>query len=144
MELSIYFAGSIRGGRQFAADYTEIIKYISSYGKVLTEHIADEALLVQEKHLSDKEIHDRDLEWLTQSDCVVAEVTQTSLGVGYELATALFINKPVLCLFNPNYGTRLSAMINGQEQFVVINYSSLLEAFQGIQDFLEMHFLKQI
>lgn len=35
---------------------------------------------------------------------VVAEVTQPSLGVGYELGRAIALNKPVLCLFRPQSG----------------------------------------
>ena len=35
---------------------------------------------------------------------VVAEVTQPSLGVGYELGRAVAMNTPILCLFRPNEG----------------------------------------
>ncbi|XP_040104980.1 2'-deoxynucleoside 5'-phosphate N-hydrolase 1 [Oryx dammah] len=61
----------------------------------------------------DKLIHDRDLAWLQQTDVVVAEVTQPSLGVGYELGRAVALHKPVLCLFRPKSGRVLSAMIRG-------------------------------
>ena len=39
------------------------------------------------------------------------EVTQTSLGVGYELGYACAIGKPVLALWRPQEGKVLSAMI---------------------------------
>lgn len=35
---------------------------------------------------------------------VVAEVTQPSLGVGYELGRAVDMKKKVLCLFRPSSG----------------------------------------
>lgn len=35
---------------------------------------------------------------------VVAEVTQPSLGVGYELGRAVVLNKQILCLFRPRSG----------------------------------------
>lgn len=35
---------------------------------------------------------------------VVAEVTQPSLGVGYELGRAVALNKRILCLFRPQSG----------------------------------------
>ncbi|KAM7229196.1 hypothetical protein CapIbe_019312 [Capra ibex] len=57
-----------------------------------------------------KLIHDQDLAWLQQADVVVAEVTQPSLGVGYELGWAVALHKPVLCLFHPKSGRVLSAM----------------------------------
>ena len=49
----------------------------------------------------DKGIHDRDVELLEQSDVIVAEVTQPSLGVGYELGRAVAMAKPILCLYRP-------------------------------------------
>ena len=94
-----------------------------------------------ETHLSDKEIHDRDMSWLMQSDgeslrlalwkgivsvcehsetqsvaallsavipiataVLVAEVTQPSLGVGYEIGRAVEHQKRVLCLFRKEAG----------------------------------------
>ncbi len=100
--MKIYFAGSIRGGREDVKIYSEIIKYLCNYGEVLTEHVADPSLLVKgEQYLSDQEIHDRDMEWLLQSDVIVAEVTAPSLGVGYEIRAAVDLNKKVLCLYRP-------------------------------------------
>uniref|UniRef100_A0A8C5LFV7 5-hydroxymethyl-dUMP N-hydrolase n=1 Tax=Jaculus jaculus TaxID=51337 RepID=A0A8C5LFV7_JACJA len=61
----------------------------------------------------DRLIHERDLAWLQQADVVVAEVTQPSLGVGYELGRAMALNKQILCLFRPRSGRVLSAMIRG-------------------------------
>lgn len=39
--IKIYFAGSIRGGREDAAFYHQIIALLVKYGEVLTEHIGD-------------------------------------------------------------------------------------------------------
>ena len=33
---------------------------------------------------------------------VVAEVTQPSLGVGYEIGRAVAMEKPILCLYRPS------------------------------------------
>ncbi|KAK7089980.1 putative 2'-deoxynucleoside 5'-phosphate N-hydrolase 1 [Littorina saxatilis] len=114
MSRNIYFAGSIRGGRDDRELYHRIIQQLKQYGQVFTEHVADPAL---EKDLNtdDKEIHDRDMEWLHKSDALVAECTQTSLGVGYEIGRAVALNKKILCLYRPQTGKRLSAMIRGAE-----------------------------
>ena len=53
--------------------------------------------------LSDQEIHDRDLQWIIESDMLVAEVTIPSLGVGYEIGRAIEMGKPILCLFNTDF-----------------------------------------
>ena len=44
MSLRIYFAGSIRGGRDDVQLYMKIIRLLQGYGTVLTEHVADERL----------------------------------------------------------------------------------------------------
>lgn len=41
---SVYFCGSIRGGREDQALYALIVSRLRLYGKVLTEHVADAEL----------------------------------------------------------------------------------------------------
>src|SRR3989344_9056031 len=99
MKRLIYFAGSIRGGRDDAALYGELITHLRKYGEVLTEHVGAKTLsLLGEDGVTDKYIHDRDLEWLLKSDVLVAEVTIASLGVGYEIGRAIDHGKKILCL----------------------------------------------
>ncbi|XP_001929323.1 2'-deoxynucleoside 5'-phosphate N-hydrolase 1 isoform X2 [Sus scrofa] len=112
---ALYFCGSIRGGREDQALYGRIVSRLRRFGAVLTEHVAAAELSArgEEAAADDRAIHERDLAWLQQADVVVAEVTQPSLGVGYELGRAIALNKPVLCLFRPQSGRVLSAMIRG-------------------------------
>eukprot|EP00050_Salpingoeca_kvevrii_P000757 m.155205 g.155205 ORF g.155205 m.155205 type:complete len:177 (+) comp10202_c0_seq7:2039-2569(+) len=131
--MKIYFAGSIRGGRDDAALYMDLIRELQRYGEVLTEHVGNDALLASgEADRTDKWIHDRDLAWLTESDVVVAEVTQPSLGVGYELGRAVEMKRRVVCLFRPASGRSLSAMIAGavtdDNLFSVHSYQTLEDA----------------
>lgn len=137
--MKIYFAGSIRGGREDVILYGEIIKYLRNYGEVLTEHIADKNLAeTGERNLSDKEIHDRDLDWLSQSDVVVAEVTAPSLGVGYEIRAAVDQKKRVLCLYRPQNDKSLSAMVSGCTSVNIRNYQQLNEAVKIIDKFFQV------
>lgn len=136
--MNIYFAGSIRGGRQDAETYRRMIARLQTRGTVLTEHIGHQGLSPEgESTMTDQEIHDRDLEWLRLSDAVVAEVTNPSLGVGYEIAMAVGMKKKVLCLYQPRPGTRLSAMIAGCHEVIVKEYQRQEEAFQAIDAFLD-------
>ncbi|XP_063775908.1 5-hydroxymethyl-dUMP N-hydrolase [Pseudophryne corroboree] len=115
---SIYFCGSIRGGREDRALYQRIIQELKRYGPVLTEHIGLPEITDAGEDATeggDKFIHDRDVEWLQRADVVVAEVTQPSLGVGYEIGRAVAMNKKILCLFRPSCGRVLSAMIRGAQ-----------------------------
>ena len=45
---------------------------------------------------------------------LVAEVSTPSHGVGYEIAMALNLRKPVLCLYRQ--GARISKMITGNDE----------------------------
>eukprot|EP00123_Amoebidium_parasiticum_P022918 comp97836_c0_seq1/m.48683 comp97836_c0_seq1/g.48683 ORF comp97836_c0_seq1/g.48683 comp97836_c0_seq1/m.48683 type:complete len:154 (-) comp97836_c0_seq1:364-825(-) len=140
---NIYFAGSIRGGREDAVLYHKIIAYLAEkHGTVFTEHVGLPTLeAMGESNMSETAIHDRDMGWLVQSQAVVAEVTVPSLGVGYELGRAIEMNIPVLCLFRPSSGRSLSAMIRGAEstekKFHTVDYNDLSEAQAHIADFFK-------
>ena len=135
--MKIYFAGSIRGGREDAALYFKIIDYLKVFGEVLTEHVGDPLLTsAGDDGPSDKFIHDRDLEWLNASDVIVAEVTTVSMGVGYEIGRGVESGKKVLCLFRPDSGKNLSAMISGCNALTLSEYSVLEEAKTAINKFM--------
>lgn len=125
--MNIYFAGAIRGGRDDAALYLEIIEQLKHYGHIHTEHIGDSELSALGEVSGDEAIHDRDLAWLKDSDYLVAEVTTPSLGVGYEIGKMTEWGKPVLCLYRPSEGRALSAMIAGCNQVRVREYQSVAE-----------------
>jgi hypothetical protein len=120
--MKIYFAGAIRGGREDVALYLELIEMLRVFGTVLTEHVANDQLTALGESMDDKAIHDRDLEWLREADCLVAEVSIPSLGVGFEIAKATEWGLRVLCLFRPASGRALSAMIAGSDRLTVREY----------------------
>ena len=134
---NIYFAGSIRGGRQLAGRYRDLIELSRTFGHVHSEHVGDDPAISRDEKLSDRQIHERDLEWIRQSDKVVAEVSVPSLGVGYEIAYAITLGKPVLCLYDDNSEYRLSAMISGSKDVKVRRYGSLGEAGIILQKYME-------
>jgi 2'-deoxynucleoside 5'-phosphate N-hydrolase len=134
--MKIYFAGSIRGGRTDVEMYMQIIEYLKKFGEVLTEHIGDKNLkLLGEDNLTDNYIHNRDLDWVFQSDVLVVEVSTASLGVGYEIGRAIENKKRVLCLYRPQEGKRLSAMIAGCPGILIKNYNGLEDAKNILDEF---------
>ena len=135
--LKIYFAGSIRGGREHIDFYIGIIEYLQNFGKVLTEHVGNSSITPEgENTLTDNFIFNRDMEWLTSSDVIVAEVSNPSLGVGFEIASAIGLKKKILCLFKKQENKKLSAMIAGCPDITVKEYVELDEAKKLINDFL--------
>ena len=136
--MKIYFAGSIRGGRNDRALYLDIIRFLQQFGEVLTEHVGDQHLeAFGEDKLSDEAIYQRDMDWMASSDVIVAEVTTPSLGVGYEIGKAEDLGKKILCLYRSQPGKRLSAMISGSPHVHNIYYDKKEEAFRAIEDFLK-------
>ena len=125
--MKIYFAGAIRGGRDDRSFYLQIVSMLRRYGTVLTEHVGDPNLDVRGEELSDQRIYDRDLEWLRSCDCLVAEVTKPSLGVGFEIGKATEWGIQVLCLYRPSESRSLSAMIAGCDKVTVETYRSVDE-----------------
>ena len=142
--MKIYFAGAIRGGREDAKIYKNIIDYLGEKGQVLTEHIGNMDLNWKgEQSRTDEDIFNRDLKWLKSADIVVAEVTTPSLGVGYELGIAEKMDLPVLCLYRKIVGESLSAMIQGNKKFNCSRYSRIGEAISHIDRFINLQLKSQ-
>lgn len=133
--MKIYFCGSIRGGRNDAQLYHDLIEYLKSFGKVLSEHIG-QLDLVDERDIPPCQIHDRDITWLKSADVIIAEVTTPSLGVGYELGRAVDMGKPILCLYRKIDDKRLSGMISGSPGIISVVYEEIEEAKRWIAGFI--------
>jgi nucleoside 2-deoxyribosyltransferase len=110
--MNIYFACSITGGREFEPVYQAIVAGLEADGHVIpTSHLASSEVVGMEKVVSPQDVYQRDIQWIDQADLVIAEVSTPSHGVGYEVAYALSIGKPVLCLFQQ--GRAVSKMLTG-------------------------------
>lgn len=136
--MKIYFAGSIRGGRENRGLYFQLIQRLSKYGQVLTEHVGDKEITeLGESDQSDEYIYNRDMSWLQEAEVVIAEVSTPSLGVGYEIRKTEEMGKRILCLYRNQWDKRLSAIISGNKNVRVAEYENLEQAFGYIEDFLK-------
>ncbi|MFZ2193376.1 MAG: nucleoside 2-deoxyribosyltransferase [Candidatus Moraniibacteriota bacterium] len=134
----IYFAGSIRGGRNDLEMYKKIINYLQLKGKVLTEHVGSDSVTpIGELGKTDQYIYKRDINWLVSSDLVIADVSNPSLGVGFEIAKAVELKKKILCLFRVQKNKNLSAMISGCPNIQVEKYNTIEDAKKIIDKFYE-------
>jgi nucleoside 2-deoxyribosyltransferase len=136
--MKIYFAGSIRGGRDDQEIYFSIIDELGKYGTVLTEHLGDKNLTDQgEQAVTDEFIFRRDMDWVKETDLIVAEVTTPSLGVGYEIGQAQALDKRIICLYRPSEGKRLSAMISGNSYVEIFEYKTIKDIVEVFQKTLK-------
>lgn len=135
--MKIFFAGSIRGGRQLIPTYQCIIRFLKSRNfTVISEHVAAEGLEKVEARMTEQEIYEKDANWIEESDRVVAEITVPSIGVGYEICHAVKHKKPVLCVHQE--GTKASAMVLGNSTGYVTarSYSNKNQLEEILLEFL--------
>jgi nucleoside 2-deoxyribosyltransferase len=135
--MNIYFSCSLTGGRQDERVYGEIVAHLTDLGhEVPTAHLADPTVMELERVTEPAEIFARDIHWIEECQALVAEVTTPSHGVGYEIAYALGLGKPVLCCFRR--GQRVSKMIIGNDSpgLVVRDYEDVAEALEIVDTFL--------
>lgn len=130
--MKIYLSGSIRGGRELQPIYKMIYKkLIENDHIVLAHHVASENVIEIEESLSNQDIYTQDVQWLRECDGVIAEVSLPSLGVGYEIAYALNLEKPVLALYDEKRKP-ISAMITGNTSHYIT-----IRSYKQIEDLLK-------
>jgi nucleoside 2-deoxyribosyltransferase len=99
--MNIYFACSITGGRQQENIYQLIVESLLSEGHIVpTADLSRPEVMDLEGIVQPREVYKRDISWIKACQALIAEVTTPSHGVGYEIAYALGLGKPVLCCYH--------------------------------------------
>jgi nucleoside 2-deoxyribosyltransferase len=111
--MKIYFAGADE----------EVIALLSEYGEVLTKD-ADGSI-------DPGYSYERSLDLIHEADVLVAEVSEPSTDLGYEIGVAETAEKRVLCL----YRDTSSAMILGNRKLSVAEYESIDDIEGILRDF---------
>jgi nucleoside 2-deoxyribosyltransferase len=110
--LNIYFSCSLTGGRGDQAVYERLVEFLVAAGHIVpTAHLARPDVMDLERVVVPEDIYQRDMAWIESCQAMVAEVSTPSHGVGYEIAVALSLGKPVLCCYQR--GVAVSKMITG-------------------------------
>jgi nucleoside 2-deoxyribosyltransferase len=132
---TIYFSGSITGGRQDVAVYRRLIDALEGDGhRVLAGAVAAEHIGDGGESLALADIFTRDLRWLDECDLVVAEVSTPSHGVGYEIAYARWARRiPVLALYRRGRTARCSAMISGDPGVHFLEYEDVDTVLESLR-----------
>ncbi len=135
MPLTIYFAGSISGGRDDVSHYRDIVVALESEGhRVLAGAVTAESIGADGERLESAAIFERDMGWLADVDVLIAEVSKPSTGVGYEIATARYRHDiPVICLYRPAFTERCSAMVRGDRGIDLIEYENATEMLSRLR-----------
>jgi nucleoside 2-deoxyribosyltransferase len=135
--MNIYFSCSITGGRREQSSYRTIVDALLADGHTVpTAVLADANILDFETAIAPTEIYERDMDWIDRCDVVVAEISTPSHGVGYEIAYALMINKPVLCGYEA--GKPVSKMLTGNTHpnITIIEYGDVGDFVAQMKQYL--------
>jgi hypothetical protein len=132
----IYCAGAIKGDTSYKDGYKEIIDIVSKYDhSALSELNPDFHSAIP---LSDAQIFQRDIKWIENSSLMIAEISGPSLGVGFEIAYALYERKiPVLAVYNSE-ADNVSSMSHGcdSELLLTKKYHNNGELQEIVKSFL--------
>jgi nucleoside 2-deoxyribosyltransferase len=138
VKMNIYFSCSITGGRNDQPVYQEIVNALLLAGHVVpTAYLSSADIQRLETIVDAREVYRRDVGWVKGCDVLIAEVSTPSHGVGYEIALAEAIGKPVFCCYET--GKRVSKMLlgNSSPNFKVQSYQTPAEAVSHIKEFLK-------
>ena len=137
--MKIYFACSISGGRNDEKVYQHLVHFLEDKGiDIPTAHIAETGIEEIDAKEKAEDIYLRDVNWIRESDRLVAEVSTPSHGVGYEIGYALDLDKSVLCLYRE--GVVVSKMITGNPHplLTVRSYQDLAEAENILIEYFDL------
>lgn len=133
----VYCAGAIKGDTAYQKSYKEIIQFLGSLNHTALAELSGEFNF--SVPLNDKQIYARDIKWLNSSELVIAEISGPSLGVGFEIAYAIFQKKiPVLALVYSEVN-KISAMITGcnSQLLTVKRYENIEDMRNIISNYLK-------
>jgi len=145
--IKIFFGCSMRGGyetvsREELAKFPEIIEKLGY--ELASKHQTKESIIQEEDKLTTTDIHDRDYEWIMNSDVGIFEITNGSVGTGEEISDMIHLGKPVLCLYKKALKNKVSAYGRGKHgskyvktPFECYDYQTLEDAKDKIQQFLK-------
>lgn len=70
-------------------------------------------------------VYNRDVNTLSNSDTIIAEVSNASVGVGMEIMFSKIYNKRIICLHQKD--KPLSRMLKGMPEKILIEYETVME-----------------
>ncbi len=99
----IYFTASVSAKEKFLPNYLKIIAALQKQGhQVISDHIIEATEDKIRMYPRDERLkfHEKVEKWIHSADCLIAETSFPSTSIGYEVALALRVGKPVLILFS--------------------------------------------
>ncbi len=123
-ERRLYLAAAMSAGRDAAHRISLIAAAVEAASwRILNRQVVDPTADFADRASDrDQRIFERDMSWLAECDAMIAEISTPSHGVGFEVAEALRLGKPVLCLRDRALaGVLASAMLLGNPSPLIVS-----------------------
>jgi nucleoside 2-deoxyribosyltransferase len=116
--MKVYLACTVRGDRAAVAALREVATLLERDGHtVLTRHLLADDVENAEGMLTERDVFDRDMQWLASADLVVADASGSSYGVGFEVGYTLGragrSRQRVLLLYDAARREKISRLVLG-------------------------------
>jgi nucleoside 2-deoxyribosyltransferase len=142
--MKIYLACTVRGNRGGLASARTLAELLEARGHtVLTRHLLEDDVEAAESALTERDVFERDLEWLNSADLVVAEASGSSYGVGFEVGYVLGragrTGQRVLLLYDAARQPFVSRLISGNAHHACTTYAyrDSDDLLQFVSEYLE-------
>lgn len=131
--MKVFFAFSTLRLDANINSYKKIVDFIVDDKNKLTVDLIAKAIrekgrprLPNEKENA-KQFHKEAIGGIEEADCVVAEVSLPSSGVGFQIGHALFLKKPVLCIYSKEFGNKNPPKVISSMNSPFLKISSYIE-----------------
>jgi nucleoside 2-deoxyribosyltransferase len=139
--MKIYFGFTVAGERSSIDAAKMIVEMLERNGHVvLTRHLVQDDAWSADRMMAPRAVYERDMRWLEECDYLIAEVSGSSFGIGFEAGYLLgSTKKQVLLIYRREAEKRISLLITGNAhpRCTVMAYSELGE----VQAFISSRFI---
>lgn len=115
--MNVYLACTVRGDRCALDSTRAVASAITELGHtVLTSHLLEAGIDEAESQLTERDVFERDMDWLSRADLLIAEASGSSFGVGFELGYFLANgghSRRALLLYDASRRDKVSRLIVG-------------------------------
>ena len=129
--MNIYFGFTVAGDRSSIGTARVIVELLESMGHVvLTRHLVQDDAWEADRLITPQQVYQRDMGWLAACDCLMAEVSGSSFGLGFETGYVLgATDKDVVLFYRREMERKISLLITGNShpRCTLVPYSEVEE-----------------
>jgi len=138
--MKIFFIASIHGKEKYGDNYSTIVKFLNKTGHTV---FSDHVLKISKKEINEWEnekkvsFHKKIMDKIKTVDVVVAEISYSSMSVGYLISLALDCGKPTIVLYSGKKEPHILSTIEKSDRLFLYKYNNLLDLENNLKGLIE-------